>query len=379
MAKINLWKEQENFSKYILKYILNLLVSEKFTFNTTIWNYQLAYIDEKWTSEWWSQLTDKILKLHIKNLSNNDRLITYLYIESKAYFSESSESITSIQKSFREFYTKLWNDFWYASMYCIFKWWETYWIYPYLDKLIEDVDNCPEMYFEITKELFENSLGVNSLGVNSLEELLNSTFILTKNNEKKIKYDEYINNSFNIIENLKIHLKNNIELSFSEYEKSEKRINVILNNLKQNNQVSIDNLEKNTEKWFKFDSIKRLDILEKAEREQSIYLLNKVQYFKNPLIRKNIEDIEKYIKENTFCELDGLEYLKLEECTNNFIEEFWEITFANEKQKKIKEYLFEWWKKQKRWFLFDCWSNEECLFHYKKDDKILFLNKNKDV
>lgn len=372
MVKVNYWKEQEKFAKHILKYVLNILVSENFIFSTTIWKYQLTYIDEKWTTDWWSQLTDKILKLHLKNLNTQEILTTYLYIESKAYFSENSESITSIQKSFREFYTKLWDDFWYASMYCIVKWWETYWTYPFLDKLIADTTNCPEMYFEITKEFFEDEKYINTL-----EILLKETDILKEESKKFIKFDEYINLSQKIIDKIKAHLKENIKLSFSKYENSEKGLEIVLDNLKKEweNKENIEEINQ-VKKWFKFDKNQNEEDLENATKCQEIYLLNKFQYFKNPLIRENIDKIESFIMHETFDEIvDNSSYSELKECTDFFINELGGLTFSNQQHKKIIEYLFDWWKNKKRWFLFDSWAKEKCLFHYQKNKSINFINK----
>ena len=55
-----------------------------------------------------------------------------------------------------------------------------------------------------------------------------------------------------------------------------------------------------------------------------------------------------------------------------------EVEFINNHQKEIKKYLFEWWKSQKRWFLFDSWAKEKNLLHYKKDNSITFINKIQD-
>jgi len=368
MKKVNYWKEQEKFSKHILKYVLNLLVSEKFIFKTTVWEYLLTYIDEKWTTDWWSQLTDKILKLNIKNLITKETLETFLYIESKAYFKEWSESLKSVEKSFKKFYTDLWKNIWYSSMYCIFKWWEWSRVYDFLDKLIEDTTNCPDSYFEITKKIFENKKFENTL-----IKLLEKTYSLEEN-KKYIEFKKYIKNNTFIINKLKEHLKKNIELSFNKYENSPKRLNIILEWLEKNKNISIKD-KQDIKKGFKFNIKENKIDLQQANEEQKIYLLNKYQYFKNPLIASNIKNIEKELIDNIFIELGNSEYNKLKDCTDSFLEEFKEISFLGRKY-EVKKYLFNWWKRQKRWFLFDSWSNEKCLFHYKNDNKILFINKN---
>lgn len=368
--KYNYWKDQEKFSKHIIKYVLLDLIKDWFEFKTTIWNYKLINIDEKGTSEWWSQLTDKIISLLFKNKINEQFFLSYLYIESKAYFSEWSESLSSIEKSFKKFYTDLWSDYWYASSYCIFKWWENQKTYPFLDKLIEDNIDCPEYYFEITKEIFEDK-SYN----NTLEHLLKSINSIKKENEKYQMFDNYINTNPSINSKLKEKVKNNIIISFNKYETSEKRLNIILKNRHSNNKSKEINIISDIKNGFSFKWNEQSNDLNKAIDYQKEYLINKNHYFWNPLIRKNIEELEYLIPENTFEEIDQEEFSNLIECSNEFINEMDLLEIPKESHKKVKWYLFEWGKKQKRWFLFDCWAKKKSLLEYDIKNNIKFINK----
>lgn len=362
------WKEQEKFSNHILNLVLDLLIKDNFTVKTSISNYRLVYKCWKGTADGGSQLTDKIITLQFKN-SAEKIVITYLYIESKAYFSEKTSSISSIEKSFKKFFSDLWSDIWYASMYCIFKGGETYWVYDFLDKLISDVTNCPDSYFEITKEIFENEKYENPL-----ENLFTITSRMKEDSEKLIEFDKFFKENPLVIEKLKTHLWKNIEQTFSIYETSEKRLDILLqeklsHTKDKSNILTVDNCSNG----FKFECKEVIWDLEKAKEEQWIYLLNKYHYFNNPLISKNIEEIEEKLVNDCFKELHGNEFKSMKYCADSYLSEFWGISFPKEWNRKIKDYLFDS-KTQKRWFLFDSWAKKKCLFHYKKENQIFFLN-----
>ena len=371
MKKKDYWKDQELFSKYTLEYILNLLVKEKFQFKTFSWTYQLEHILEKGTAQGGSQLTDKILVLLFTNLETSEIIKSFLYIESKAYFSQSSSSITSIEKSFKKFYTDLWRDYWYASMFCIFKWWEKSSVYPFLDKLISDDTDCPDMYFEVTEESF-----LDNKFKNTLEPLFKKSITIDEKSEKLLLFEKYRKYHPTTIDNLKKLLAINIKLSFSTYENSEKRLNLLLENrckLDKKN-TSIQN-KADHNKWFRFDCDEIVKDLSRAESDQEKYLLNKYHYFDNPLIQKKIHNIEKNLSVNIFPEMeDESNYSNLRECSEAFISRFWSVLFPSNSDLISLRYLFDWWSAQKRWFMFDSWANKKLLLHYQKDKSINFIN-----
>ena len=373
MWRNNYWKEQEIFAINILKHILWNLIKKNFYVDTYTWKYYLIWINDFWTPEWWEQLTDKILVLKYKR-NNNEIIDSYFFIESKAYLKWASDE--SVNWSFEMFENKLpqfWN-IWYASSYVIFRWLENKSTYYLIKKRIEEDEKLPDHYFEIDKSDFLNDNRENKL--TELYEKVKSE----KEDIKKLNLiDEYINNNQYIIVNLERKIEIEIKQWFTKYEWSEKRLDSVLKNRNNIDKTWINWIEiEDYKKWFYFDDIENSEDLEKAKKDQESYLINKYHYFDNPLIKENIENIEDFICKNTFIELHEKDYNNLSLCTNEFLEEMKEVEFTNKHQKKIKDYLFEWWKKQKRWFLFDSWAKEKILLHYKKNNSITFINKIKD-
>lgn len=367
VKKETLWTEQEKFAKYILQHVLRELIQEWFNFNTHLWNYILLWIDEYWVPNWWEQLTDKIIIL--KFWKNSKEIVeTYFFIESKAYLKWISDE--SVNWSFEQFENKLpqfWN-IWYASTYLIFRALEEKSDYYLIKKRIEDDPNLPIHYFEISREHFLNQ--------DDLKNLLRTLKNNVENFDKNL--NDYLSKDLGVIEKLKKLLTLNIHQAFSKYETSEKKIDIILDNMSKNQSIK-QNIEdiNSIEKWFQFDENKNSTDLENATKCQESYQLNKYQYFKNPLIRENIEKIENFIIQETFDEVAAKwAYSILTDCTDSFLDEFNSLTINNQSHKKINDYLFHWWKRIKKWFLFDCWGKEKCLFHYKSDNTINFINKN---
>ncbi len=370
MARKNYGKEQELFAAYILKYVLNNLVLEKMNFHTYSWEYDLVHVDSYWAPEWWEQLTDKIISLKYRK-NNNSIIESNLFIESKAYLKWISDE--SVNGSFEMFENKLpqfWNE-WYASSYVVFRCFEKESKHYFIKKRIEDDTKLPDHFFEIDESFFIDKYNVNPLDklFASIKSWWNHVDLIQK----------YIDDNKRVIKKLEEKIAIELEHSFNKYETSEKRLLTLLENRNEINKNKGRIINKSDYKnWFTFEWKENKSDLIQAEEEQELYLLNKYHYLDNPLIKENIEKIEWVVWKYTFNELDWKKFDSLTWLTSDFIEEFKDLEIINKHQIMIKKYLFEWWKPQKRGFLFDSWANQKCLLYYNKSNNIKFLSELKD-
>ncbi len=366
----SLWKEWEKFIYYYLWVVLDSLKDERFSFKTFLWNYTLELVDYIWTKDWWTQLTDKVISLIFSRNKNILPQRTNLFIESKIYNSNWSKK--SVEWSFQQFkdQLKIFWDMGYASIYIISRLFENP-VSDYNFKTeIETNYEVPDYYFELTNEDFKNSSDLKKI----LEE------ISVESDKKNIKniVKKYINNHIDEYKKIKEKVRIKLEQSFSVYENSPLRLKAILSELikdKRNNLDGIDWIE-DVENWFDFWIIQKIkEDIKYANKMQESYLLNKYTYFTNSLISPLIVEIEKHIANETFTELEDIDFTDIKKLSNKFIEEFNSVTMIEDEKKEVKDYLFEWGKKQKKGYLFNQWANKKCIFKYKSSNKINFISK----